>query len=400
MKYGKFFLFAALSPLLFCLCQRAPLQDSDKLNSEKELLTMRGLARMLASLPIEEEQIAEVWDAVSSSSGNGYDEEYMMRDLLSSPGAGVGDSPQARAATRAAYTRPLRDLISQYLSKNLTAGATRAGAAEVEAFLAELSSSGMQIYWPYSDNWDGEQVPLITFDPGFGGSNNYAYEIAWKDGAYRVLDSVYVDENVAMDRPVWVINRNDDSEYTPLDLFTRAGSFPEKGKTEDFNFDDDPSGGGKNNLFIRDFTMLRQYDSWFAGASEFFIQCGSVFADYANEEVKPGSFSPEITQLMVVVRRSQVGMRIPFEALLLSGFPDELEQMALLITESDGGTSTSWKCAAKVMIKSKSYGVDLDIPFQTNDDIVWRGPVSIDYLRKLGSDEGRFGDVRISFEVK
>ena len=52
------------------------------------------------------------------------------------------------------------------------------------------------------------------------------------------------------------------------------------------------------------------------------------------------------------------------------------------------------------MIKSKSYGVDMEFPLYSNDDMVWRGPLSIDYLRKLGSDEGRFGDVRISFEVE
>ena len=431
----------AVSPLVFCLCERTATDGPEtKSDPSSELLSMRGVARMLASLPIEGEQIAEVWDAVNSSSGNGYDEEYMMRDLVGSPGAGVGDSPEARAAARAAYTTPLRDLIADYLASSYSGSSpsrsghspscsglspsysglspsyhgpsmsypagsgifSRAGSSDVEALLAELASSGLQIYWPYSEQWDGDRKPLITFDPGYGATNNYAYEIAWDGDRYRVLDSVYVDENVAASRPVWVINRNDDSGYTPLDLYTRSA--PQFGETagvsaDGFDFDDDPD-GRKNNLFIKDFTMLRQYDSWFCGGSEFFIQAGSVYAEYANTEVNPGSFSPEVTQLMVCVRRNQLGMRIPFEALLLSGFPDALDQIALLVTESDGGTRTSWKCAAKVMVKSKSYGIDLELPFQSNDDIVWRGPISIDYLRSLGSDEGRFGDVRISFEIK
>ncbi|MCR5560473.1 MAG: hypothetical protein K6F58_01475 [Bacteroidales bacterium] len=396
MKNGKTLLLCAIAALFCFSCERKPLLDPDSpVQADDGLFSMRGVARMLASLPIEADQINEVWDAVNASSGNGYDEEYMMCDLLSCPGAGVGDSPQARAASKASYSRPLRDLITDYLSDVAAKSGTRAGAADVEAWLEELSSSGLQIYWPYSEEWDGNQTPLITFDPGYGSTSNYAYEIAWNGGGYSVLDSVYVDENVAAGRPVWVINRNDDSGFTPLDLYTRAGS--RMSSSDSFDMGDEDS---HNNLFIKDFTMLRNYDSWFAGASEFFVQCGSVYADYADTEVKPGHFSPEITQLMIVVRRSQMGMRVPFEALLLSGFPDELDQVALLVTESDGGTRTSWKCAAKVMIKSKSYGIDLDIPFQINDDIVWRGPVSIDYLRKLGSDEGRFGDVRISFEVK
>ena len=403
MKNAKLFLLPAVCALILLGCNK---NTKDGNNSSApvgyELLSKSGVARMLASIPIGEEQLAEVWDAVNSSNSNGYDEEYMMCDLLSSPGAGVGDSPESRAATRARYSTPIRDLITDYLSEQAAAytkaGATKASESDlVEQWLSELSSSGMQIYWPYSSDWDGETMPLVTFDPGFGANDNYAWEIAWEDGAYMTMGQVYVDETVAASRPVWVINGNDDSGFTPLELYSRS-SAPKKGL---FDFDDDPYDNTPgHNLFIKDFTMLRNYDSWFAGASEFFIQAGSVTADYGESEVDPGCFNPEITQLMIVVKRNQLGKKIPYEAMLLSNFPDELSEIAFLITESDGGTRTTWKASAKVMIKSKSYGVDMEFPLYTNDDMVWRGPLSMDYLRKLGSDEGRFGDVRISFEVE
>lgn len=411
MKYVKFFLLPAVCALALTSCDKAEKDGADPVASTtQELLSKSGVAQMLASLPIEADHISEVWGAVSSSEANGYDEEYMMCDLLSSPGAGVGDSPESRAATRAQYSRPLRDLIAGYLSEQAAAitreGSTKASdAALVQQWLADLSSSGLQIYWPYSSDWDGETTPLVTFDPGYGASDNYAWEIAWEDGAYKAMRQVYVDEAVAATRPVWVINSNDDSGFTPLELFSRAavsqkkaGVSPKKGLF-DFDYDPDPE-TPRRNLFIKDFTMLRNYDSWFAGASEFFIQTGSVTADYGESEVNPGSFNPEITQLMIVVKRRQVGLKIPYEAMLLSNFPDELSEIALLITESDGGTRTTWKASAKVMIKSKSYGVDMEFPLCSNDDMVWRGPLSMDYLRKLGSDEGRFGDVRITFKVE
>lgn len=404
MKQVKLFLLPAVCALALCSCNKAEKDGADPVaTTTHELLSKQGVARMLASLPIETDHIAEVWDAVNSSNTNGYDEEYMMCDLLSSPGAGVGDSPQSRAATRAHYSKPLRDLIAGYLSEQAAAvsreGSTKASEADlVEQWLADLSSSGLQIYWPYSSDWDGETKPLVTFDPGYGASDNYAWEIAWENGAYKAVRQVYVDEAVAASRPVWVINSNDDSAFTPLEMFARAGVSPKKGL---FDFDDDPDEEAPgHNLFIKDFTMLRNYDSWFAGASEFFIQAGSVIADYGESEVNPGSFNPDITQLMIVVKRRQLGMKIPYEAMLLSNFPDELSEIALLITESDGGTRTTWKASAKVMIKSKSYGVDMEFPLYSNDDMVWRGPLSMDYLRRLGSDEGRFGDVRITFEVE
>ena len=411
MKYVKIFLLPAVCALALVSCKKAEKDDADPIaTTTQELLSKSGVAQMLASLPIEAYHISEVWGAVSSSEANGYDEEYMMCDLLSSPGAGVGDSPESRAATRAQYSTPLRDLIAAYLSEQAAAitreGSTKASEADlVQQWLADLSSSGLQIYWPYSSDWDGETTPLVTFDPGYGASDNYAWEIAWEDGAYKAMRQVYVDEAVAASRPVWVINNNDDSGFTPLELFSRAGVSPKKAgvspKKGLFDFDDDPDPETpRRNLFIKDFTMLRNYDSWFAGASEFFIQAGSVIADYGESEVNPGSFNPEITQLMIVVKRRQVGLKIPYEAMLLSNFPDELSEIALLITESDGGTRTTWKASAKVMIKSKSYGVDMEFPLYSNDDMVWRGPLSMDYLRKLGSDEGRFGDVRITFKVE
>ena len=403
MKNASYLLLPAVCAVLLSSCYK---NTKDGIETPEvdgyELFSKPGVARMLASIAIGEEQLAEVWDAVNSSNANGYDEEYMMCDLLSSPGAGVGDNPESRAATRSRYSTPIRDLIAEYLTKQAAVytktGATKASEAElVEQWLAELSASGLQIYWPYSSDWDGETMPLVTFDPGFGATDNYAWELSFEDGSYKAVRQIYVDEEVAASRPVWVVNSNDDSEYTPLGLYARSCA-PKRGL---FDFDDDPDENTSgHNLFIKYFTMLRNYDSWFAGASEFFIQAGSVTADYGESEVNPGSFNPEITQLMIVVKRSQVGKRIPYEAMLLSNFPDELSEIAFLITESDGGTRTTWKASAKVMIKSKSYGVDMEFPLYSNDDMVWRGPLSIDYLRKLGSDEGRFGDVRISFEVE
>ncbi len=366
---------------------------------QQDVFTPRSVAMMMASLPIGPGQLREVHNAVNSSSVNGYDEEYMMCDLIGSPGAGVGDSEQTKAATRAEYSEPLKDLIAGYLALNPPA-VTRAGA-DVEYYLNALSVSGMQIYWPYSEDWDGEQMPLVTFDPGFGAKSNYAYEIGYDSGGYKVLDSVYVDENVAASRPVWVINSNDDSGFTPLKLFLNRSEAPAVRSSD--GFDDswtDDGSSRRYNLFMKDFTMHRNFDTWFAGGSEFFIQCGSVYSKYTTAEAAAGNFTPEVTDLMVVVKRRQLGERIPFNAMLLSGFTEDLNQIAFLITESDGGTRTSWKCKAELKIKSKTYGVDVELPFNSNDDIVWRGKLDMTYLRESTPVQGRFGDVDITFSVE
>ena len=109
-------------------------------------LTLSGVARLFSELPISAEQVREVHDAVRASTEHGYDEEYLMQQLFDSPGTGVGSAPgQTRASS---YARPMRDLIRERLSDRVK---TRAGAeAEIEAFIASLSASGMQIYWPFA----------------------------------------------------------------------------------------------------------------------------------------------------------------------------------------------------------------------------------------------------------
>ena len=419
MKRILTLLLPAVCTFALSSCETALKDSPAPVPPADELCSMQGVARMLAALPIGEEQLAEVYNAVSSSSANGYDEEYMLCDLLSSPGAGVGDDPDTRSAAKARYSLPLRDMISDYLASYI---ATKAGEKDVQEYLDELSASGIQIYWPYSEEWDGKQVPLITFNPGYGAESNYDMD-----------NSVLIDEELASKRPVWVVNTNDDSDFTPMQLFITKGiggcrasstAHLPGGTSSHISPTDDssssvspsasssspvsPAGNSANsngespelhNLYMKDFTMHRHYDTWFAGASEFFIKCGALSLIPASNIDDIQSYIPQVTDLMVVVKRRQKGKKVPFNALLLSGFTDELKQIALLIIESDGGTRTSWKCQAKVMIKSRSYGIDVDLPFHSQDDIVWRGPISLDYLRKCGSDTGHFGDVDITFEV-
>lgn len=349
-----------------------------------DMLSAEGMARVLSRLPIRQEQLLEVYDAVNSSTGNGYDEEYMMADLISCPGAGVGS--KGVSTKSGSYDSPLRDLISDYFAE---VAATKAGAADAQAYLDALSDSDLQIYWPYSEDWDGASYPIITFDPGYGAESNYGYELRYDENGYKIVDSVLVNESVAMSRPVWVINRNDDSAFTPADMFIEP---------EEYSLN---SSGNRKTLFMKDFTMLRNYDSWFCGASEFFIKVGAAGGFKITDEDDMRNYTPGITDLMVVVRRKYLNVAVPFEAILVTDFTDEIDKIAFLLTEDDGGTTTSWKCEATVKWKSKTWGFELDIPYKDKDDIVWRGQLSGDWFREEEGDIcGRFGDVKITFALR
>lgn len=368
-------------------------------NPDQGLFSLSDVAKILSDLPLESEHLDEVYDAVSASSGHGYDEEYRLTDLFEAPGAGVGDSPQTRATKAGGYTMPLRELFANYLTDKY---GTKAGAADVERYINALSDSDMQIYWPYSEEWNGKDFPIVTFDPGYGAEANYGYEVRIDNHGAHVVDSVIVTEQVARERPVWVINRNDDAAFTPFELFEEnTGTKASKDKDKD-------KGQGDSKeyiLSIRDFKMLRNYDSWFGGASEFFIKTGAVDGFKATKDEDLKNYSPSLTDLMVVIKRSQLNRKVPFNALLLTNFTEQMEKIAFMVIEDDGGTTTNWKCSAVVKCNSKQYGFELNIPYKDKDDIVWRGQLTRNYFDDVfakggGTLTGRFGDVEITFALE
>lgn len=230
-------------------------------------MRLEEVAEILAMIPIDRNHMYEVHHAVSSSSGNGYDEEYTMKNLFISPGSGVGDSP-TRGQTD--YSEPLRDLIEDYVYSTKSAA-----QMAPDEFISALAESDIQIYWPFSENWDGETMPVVTFDPEDGSDVNTGYRLKVDDDGFRHVEEVVVDEEMAAQVPVWVVNRNSDAGYATIEMLRRED--PDWG-TGGGNIIVRPreavmtrSEGSCKTLVLRDFQMNRNFDTWFAGASEFFV---------------------------------------------------------------------------------------------------------------------------------
>ncbi|MBQ5582377.1 MAG: hypothetical protein IIU68_03390, partial [Bacteroidales bacterium] len=292
----RFFTFFSIIALAVSSCSKPNLENEKlpiMLNPPKLSMELGNVAKLISELPVGAEQFREVFDAVNSSTTNGYDEEYMFEDLLTNPGAGVGDQ---QTKSGSGYSRPIKDLLKERL---LDVQATKGGSAqEVEEYLNNLLKSDIQIYWPYSELWDGKTTPIVTYDPGDGATSNYGYEFIYSSDGVSVTDSILVDEGVAQTRPVWVINRNDDSVYTPLKSLTESPEYKSYvAQAEDSEV---------RRLTLTTLTMMQHYDSWFGGASEFFVKCAAVDDFHAETEEEMREYSPKITDFMIVVQRNQL----------------------------------------------------------------------------------------------
>ena len=383
--------------LLLALAACEEIDHSGEWTDEPAAVSLQEVAQMLSALPIGSEQVGEVRDAVLASVGNGYDEEYTMADLFRAPGSGVGDA--ATKAPTKTYRTPLRELIGQYLENRTKAGETSSLTTD------DLQLSDVQIYWPWSEKeFPADELPVMTFDPGDKSTTNIGYRILQDADGGRSVEELIVDEDYAMHHPVWVVNRNEDSSYASLDLLRKL--HPEWG-SEGGALVVGPAKTGLQTkageplrtLVLSTFVMRQHYDTWFAGASEFFIKLGAIDDFKAQTEEELRVYSPMVTDFMIVVRRSQLGMYRPFNAVLVSNWTDQMERCALMITEDDGGTQTTWKAEGEVKIKSKTYGFGISIPFNSRDDIVWRGNISGRYFEQYNRLAGHFGDVDLTFEI-
>jgi hypothetical protein len=299
---------------------------------------------------------------------------------------------------------------------------------QVEEYIQYLSESNIQIYWPYSENWDGETLPIITYDPGTNTSSNQGWRLKKSGTGEIVCEEVIVDENMAQEGCVWVINSNEDSQLTPLayirktdpdwgtgnhgKIETKAsgarlkaggGARPTSAAAGNGSGEARPTSAVAGNtgkmLQLKKFKAKRNFDSWFCGGAEFFIKIGAVESFTATVEEDLQRYKPSITDFMVSVKRKDVGKELDFDAVLVSDWTEQLSMCAFLITEDDGGKLNSWNCSAVVKINSKSYGFEMSIPINSRDDIVWRGQLSGKYLNANINTVGHFGDVDLVFDV-
>lgn len=410
-----YMLILVLIGLQFCSCERLDNDPTKHISdSDPEYIELQEVVEILTLLPISTDHLGEVHAAVSASSSNGYDEEYMMTNLFTLPGGGVGDK-QTRA--NRSYAQPMRDMIvaivkdmtskdsktkSEYQGLNVLRTIERLGA---DRFLDALTKSDMQIYWPFSEAWDGKQMPIITYDPEDGSESNIGYQMVVDDDGFRRVEQVEVDEQKAMECAVWVVNRNDDAGYTSLEMLRREDpNWGEGGgniivKPEQSSGNSRAAASKLRTLILKDFTMKRNYDTWFAGASEFFVKVGSVDDFTASTEAELRLYTPLVTDFMIVVQRDQLGVPQPFNAILVSELTDQLTHCAMMITEDDGGTITKWDCHALVRVESKSYGIEISLPFNSRDDIVWRGQLATKWFENNNNIAGHFGDVDLTFEI-
>jgi len=352
---------------------------------------LEEVAVFLSDVVSDSEVLDEVHSAVTESYEGGYDEEYLFSNVVNCPGRGTGFR-SVKAEGGYGEGALFRSLVSTLDGRTGFPGVHVKSAGTGKAFLDSLASSDIQIYWPYSENWDGASLPVVTFDHGLDKDWNYGFILRKDASGEKLVSRVLVDEAYAKEHPVWVVNLNKDRSYVPL----KPSRYVPK---DDGGNLQTKTGETIYSLMLRSFTALKNYDCWLAGASEYFIKVGAVENFTASTEAEMELFSPTITDFYIVVRRGEVGEPKEVNTIMVSDWTLQMSSIAFMIIEDDGGKQTSWDTEIIVKVNSKSYGITMSIPLNTKDDIVWRGSLSSRYLFATDASHSKFNDVLLDIEI-
>lgn len=138
-----------------------------------------------------------------------------------------------------------------------------------------LTKNDIIIYWPYMDNWDGEKMITITFDPIDNDDVNYGF-LKVSTSKKDEIDTVIVNEEYAINNPVWII-RKAEVPYEKLDQKSKRITLkrldpgdPIPDPIPDPDPDPVPPTGREiNRILLGHIQFGRQYDGFFDGGPEF-----------------------------------------------------------------------------------------------------------------------------------
>lgn len=248
----------------------------------------------------------------------------------------------------------------------------------------------LEIYWPYSNNWDGITTPVVAFAPknlsalrteGFILKNGY-------------LQSVIVDEHYCENHPVWLITENE-TPYSHLPNFTNGETVSQDGvlylpntdiliNSDNLNGVKPPSPypfptdsikvtnkGPVTTLYLGHVRSEKNHDTWIAGGSEYVFRFVSLTNTNLSCEADTSKCMPDLARTKVCFTRDEIKYKTQKElrAIAVSSWPKTLDNIVMTLVEEDwGNKEKTYEGSIFVTWAGQKYGIEVSIPYYNHDD--------------------------------
>lgn len=179
--------------------ENASLPDvMSKTKSAENTVELSTVAQLLASIEIDQSVMNEVKAGVQRSRKYGLDEEYRFTDML---------KPSLSKIQRFSVSSLLLQKMTDAL--NVKQEQLKSGISTSD-FLNYLSDNDIQIYWPFSDKWDGYSLPILLSATD---NNDWVCKPVLTKNGFIEMDTVKLTREFVKNNTVWIISMNE----TPYD---------------------------------------------------------------------------------------------------------------------------------------------------------------------------------------
>lgn len=247
-------------------CSKSELYIVEQYNNEIGSISIKRenpILNLMLKASNEKDIVEAMHKEALSSLGIGLEESVYFNDILS-------DDASTRVVSE-------KSILKNFINSNIS---LKGEALRTTTFNDVFEINDVEIYWPYSEDWDGVSQPVIVFNNNndnqyIEDDKTYAYKFI-KDGDTYIVDTLVVDENYAENNPVWVINKNhvslEDIVNLKLGNYSSTNYIPRQKNNSSTR--DGELGSYVSTLMIKTIQSTKQHDSWLDGGSEYIIYWG------------------------------------------------------------------------------------------------------------------------------
>lgn len=336
--------------------------DSEMLFSKlaKEDINKKELSNILLKISIDNQMVNDVHSYVKESLEYGLDETVFIDEIVNPEKYNLQLSSTSRLSNQLRNAVQSSEKIS---TRNM----------DEDMFLI----NGLEIYWPYSEDWDGQSIPMITYCPSNGEyideDKLMAYKYTPLDDENYKIDSLLINEEYVMKNPVWVINTKSIEEHELIKLKKNkdfSKFYPRNEKLMTINnsyLKPTPSVRSTPFYKIAETTVTsikseKQHDDWANGGSEYII--------YWFFPVSNFGLSQHCTQ-QIKLSRKEISRATTRNINFIGNFDWDKGQThnRIKIIEFDPGNNTKYKIEFSTTYKPKDSEHSVTGKFSTEIEI-------------------------------
>ncbi|MEP1151980.1 MAG: hypothetical protein ABJH08_09675 [Balneola sp.] len=273
MNYVKISLMILFISSLLLSCSKTATDSFEEISLTEDQLEMKSKMKqtslILLDLVTEKDVIQELKIATSYALEQERDEDVTFSELMH-------DNSDYKMNTKYKNSNVLGSFKSHF--KTLINTKSKINGSTIDPDLESyLIQNNLKIYWPYSENWDSDVVPTISYHPLDNEDTNEGFKPVRAKSSGFGYENITMNDDYAYNNPSLLIVPCEENMMVYKTNLNEAiscggGGGPSNPGGGSGNDDTNPGEYDINQVILHSARLSEQYDGLFAGGSEVFWQ--------------------------------------------------------------------------------------------------------------------------------